>query len=351
MIGARDKLHKIISETTHSTGQATQLRDNVANSLTKQSRLIADRNFKQISNREIQLLLGLYDDLVFDGCCQQTLLESQDCISFRVSNRMTSAGGKTTIQMLQASTTRTPKRRSKNKLTPPRKFEIAISAILLFGTNFENYVVDQSQNGLQTEIDDDDTDAWVVSDSSANGSNELVPKSTTTQEDSRNLPAAKIETESNLILPGPISRGNAFSNSSDNLPNGLVNVAGLHCVDRLQALLLIFEHELVHLIEFLVWHDSSCSADRFRDISYRLFGHRQSSHQLITPREAAAIEKGIQVGDFVSFSHEGQQRMGFVNYIHRRATVLVPHRLGIRYADGNRYAKYYVPLNQLRRLK
>ena len=42
-----------------------------------------------------------------------------------------------------------------------------------------------------------------------------------------------------------------------------VIVGGLLCHDRLEALQRIFEHELLHLAEFLGWGRSSCSAENF----------------------------------------------------------------------------------------
>ena len=39
--------------------------------------------------------------------------------------------------------------------------------------------------------------------------------------------------------------------------------------------------------------------------------------------------------------------MGLVARITRRATVLVPDASGKLYTDGRRYARYYVPLDEL----
>ena len=72
-----------------------------------------------------------------------------------------------------------------------------------------------------------------------------------------------------------------------------ITVSGVSCGDRLEALQRIFEHEMLHLLEMLLWDQSSCSADRFRSIAHRFFGHSQSTHQLITPREIAQTKYGI----------------------------------------------------------
>ena len=80
-----------------------------------------------------------------------------------------------------------------------------------------------------------------------------------------------------------------------------VIVGGLRCHDRLEALQRIFEHELLHLAEFLGWGRSSCSAENFHTLSRRIFAHEGVSHDLVTPREQAAIAFDVRVGDQVSF--------------------------------------------------
>lgn len=123
-------------------------------------------------------------------------------------------------------------------------------------------------------------------------------------------------------------------------------VAGLPCASRLEALQRIFEHELVHLIEFVAWKKSSCRGARFRQIASRLFMHEEFTHQLITRRERAAA-MGVVVGSPVAFTIDGQRLVGRVNRITKRATVLVSDPGGEEYDDGKRYSKYYVPLNVL----
>jgi hypothetical protein len=126
-----------------------------------------------------------------------------------------------------------------------------------------------------------------------------------------------------------------------------VTASGIECHDRLQAMQRVFEHELVHLAEMLVWTDSQCTATRFQSIAGRLFGHRQHTHQLITPRERAWTTLGLKLGDRVRFRVDGNWYEGRLNRITRRATVLVEDPGGARYSDGKRYAKFYVPLAML----
>jgi hypothetical protein len=126
-----------------------------------------------------------------------------------------------------------------------------------------------------------------------------------------------------------------------------ITVSGVSCADRLEALQRIFEHEMLHLVEMLVWDHSSCSADRFRSMSHRLFGHLQSTHQLITPREIAHAKYGVRAGQRVKFMFEGRRYVGVVNRVTKRATVLVPDPTGEAYTDGKRYLKFYIPLPML----
>jgi hypothetical protein len=130
-----------------------------------------------------------------------------------------------------------------------------------------------------------------------------------------------------------------------------IEVAGLPCRDRLDALQRVLEHEIVHLCELVVWERSSCSAPGFREIAGRLFGHTDVVHRLITPAERALTDFGIRPGDRVAFDIDGTRHAGFVNRITKRATVLVEDRAGgVPYSDGKRYRKYYVPLPSLHRL-
>ncbi len=127
-----------------------------------------------------------------------------------------------------------------------------------------------------------------------------------------------------------------------------IRVTGLLCTNRLQAMQRILEHELIHLVEMLVWEDSCCAASRFQSIAGRLFGHTEHKHDLITQQERAARKFNIRVGTRVAFVHEGIRQLGTVNRITRRATVLVADPLGQLYDDGQRYRKFYVPLSHLR---
>jgi hypothetical protein len=129
-----------------------------------------------------------------------------------------------------------------------------------------------------------------------------------------------------------------------------VTVSGLVCHNRMQALQRVMEHEMVHLIEMLLWTHSSCAAPRFQTITSRLFGHTQHTHELITPREKAWTKYQIRPGDQVRFRFDGHHYTGIVNRITKRATILVEDPRGPRYSNGRHYRKFYVPVQMLEKV-
>jgi hypothetical protein len=129
-----------------------------------------------------------------------------------------------------------------------------------------------------------------------------------------------------------------------------VEVTGRMCKDRLEAMQRVTEHEIVHLVEMLIWNDGDCNQPRFQSIASRYFAHTAFRHDLITQRERAARKFDIRVGDTVVFSVEGKRLSGRVNRITRRATVLVPDANGEPFSDGGRYKKFYVPLERLAKI-
>lgn len=143
-----------------------------------------------------------------------------------------------------------------------------------------------------------------------------------------------------------------------------ITVNGLECRDRLDALLRIVEHEMVHL---LFCCDRATEAlglgtgrdgDRkegyhgptFQSAVLRLFGHTHTQHDLITPAEVAHDQRGVCVGRRVRFPFEGGELCGVVNRVQKSVTVLVRdlsgggHRDSVEMSDGNFYRKFYVPI-------
>ncbi len=216
-----------------------------------QSKWLNDVNFTQIHPDDLRHMFVQYDALFFGGRIMKALGSTP--LGFRLSSRMTSAGGTT------LTTT--------NRKTGQRRHVITASTAILFGCF---------------------------------------------QDDHRPLKAC-----------------------------------GIVCRDRLDALQRVMEHEIVHLIEQLAWQESSCAQSRFQSITRRFFGHTEHKHNLITPRERALVKFGIRAGMKVRFRIDGQEHMGVVNRISKRATVLVEDARGVRYSNGKHYAKYYVPVQML----
>ena len=107
-----------------------------------------------------------------------------------------------------------------------------------------------------------------------------------------------------------------------------IRVVGIECADRLEALQRIVEHELLHLLELLVWRSSSCAGERFQRLAHHLFTHTAAHHQLVTQREIAGTRYGVQVGCLVTFDYHGVSYTGRVNQITKRVTVLVENSDG-----------------------
>lgn len=132
------------------------------------------------------------------------------------------------------------------------------------------------------------------------------------------------------------------------LTRGSKKVCGIETTSSLEALMLVFEHELCHVLERLAFGETNCRKERFKTIASSLFGHASSHHELPTHRQIAYENLNLRPGDVVCFSFEGRQLKGMIHQINKRATVMVKDKDG-NYHDrkGNRYQKYYVALNQL----
>lgn len=125
-------------------------------------------------------------------------------------------------------------------------------------------------------------------------------------------------------------------------------VSGIKTKNSLEALQIVFEHEICHVIEFICFNQSSCKGKRFKELSYNLFKHTRNYHRLPTNREIAYESKGLKIGDRVNFIIDGKKTQGIIHNINKRATVMVKNKKG-RYQDvyGTRFTKYYVPLQLL----
>lgn len=135
-----------------------------------------------------------------------------------------------------------------------------------------------------------------------------------------------------------------------NLLEGSRRVCGIEVSNSLQALQLVFEHELCHAIELIKYGGTSCRGDRFKMMALELFGHTMSHHELPTNREIASSKLGLNIGDTVAFDYYGNLLQGLLYKINKRAIVMVRDDNG-SFADkeGKRYSKYYIPLEFLKK--
>ncbi|MCH2201133.1 MAG: hypothetical protein MK102_04130 [Fuerstiella sp.] len=253
MSASKRDLRLMLKRLSVTADERTCINRTIVGRLLQDSPHVQLPNFTTISGTDVRCLFDHYDELYFGSWLRRAL--GVIPLEFRVSPRMTRAGGKTGFWR-------------KDRNSPIERFEIAISSTLLAQT------------------------------------------------------------------------------FSDDQADRTIRVTGLVCRTRLDALMRIMEHELVHLAELLCWDSSSCSQDRFQSIAWRAFGHTDHRHALITPRESAAAV-GIRPGTHVRFDCHGKSMHGFVNRVTKRATVLVHADDGQQYSDGNTYRKYYVPVEML----
>lgn len=131
-----------------------------------------------------------------------------------------------------------------------------------------------------------------------------------------------------------------------------VVVSGIVCQDRIEATMRVLEHEIIHLLEFVLYDSSSCLKPQFKRLSLNIFGHKGVTHQLVTQTERARKKYNLKVGDQVSFEYDGKTHQGIIHRITKRATVMVRDRDG-DYCDSQkrRYSKYYIPLDFLKHRK
>lgn len=130
------------------------------------------------------------------------------------------------------------------------------------------------------------------------------------------------------------------------LRNGPFELNGLTAATPQEAFLLVFEHELCHAVETMLYGKTAHSP-RFLSLANGLFGHTGTRHKLPT-RQQEAAQKGLVVGSSIRFLCKGIELCGIVTYIGKTATVMVPSDAGA-YHDrfGRKYTKYRVPLSKV----
>ena len=131
------------------------------------------------------------------------------------------------------------------------------------------------------------------------------------------------------------------------LTDGPFDLNGLCVSTPQEAFLVVFEHELCHAVEAVLFGKTGHS-QRFMAIANGIFGHTKTRHSLPTRRQEAA-QNGLTLGRQVCFIHRGHTLCGVISYIGKTATVMVPSSDGdYRDRHGRRYTKYRVPIEQLK---
>ena len=253
----RAKLQSQVVDGLPNPAAQSELRQHVRQTTLDASRHIRRGDFTAFSAEDLQQLFSVYDALYFRKLCGQLIRQNGSRLSFRVSSRMTTSGGKTTV------VSRSP---HWQPAQGANDFEIAVSSTLLFQSNF---------HGEQP-----------------------------------------------------------------------VFVVGLPCSDRLDALLRIFEHEIVHLIEFLVWGDSSCSPPPLpKHCSFQSLGTAKvtinSPHRLNQPTVNGVFAWVILLDSTSGLSTRWDSSIKLRSG--RRSWY--PDRHGTDFDDGKKYSKYYVPID------
>ena len=125
------------------------------------------------------------------------------------------------------------------------------------------------------------------------------------------------------------------------LTEGPFLLNGLSVQTPQEVFLVVFEHELCHAVETVIYGKTGHS-QRFLSLANGLFGHTQTRHCLPTRKQEAA-QSGLIIGTKASFLYQNQELTGVITYIGKTATVMVPDING-EYRDrrGNRYAKFRV---------
>ncbi|MEG2288495.1 MAG: hypothetical protein RSA29_06110 [Clostridium sp.] len=121
-------------------------------------------------------------------------------------------------------------------------------------------------------------------------------------------------------------------------------ICGIEGKDVIDALMLILEHEICHVLEFSIYGNSNCRGDIFKIIAYDIFKHKSSYHEILKDSSKIISENYFKKGQIVNFIYKNKKYEGVIKNINKRATVMVKN--GEDIYESN-YTKWYVPLNLL----
>lgn len=109
-----------VSLRTFAPGQRDQMRRQIHEQMLITSRCIDGPNFRKVGPEDVSRMIRMYDDLFFDG--KIVSAAAAEGISFQLSSRMTSVGGKLVTQYPEGN------------YDGRRNFELVLSSTLLFQT-------------------------------------------------------------------------------------------------------------------------------------------------------------------------------------------------------------------------
>ncbi|GAB5354137.1 hypothetical protein AAMO2058_000094000 [Amorphochlora amoebiformis] len=138
-----------------------------------------------------------------------------------------------------------------------------------------------------------------------------------------------------------------------------VVVNGCKVKNRVEALLRLVEHEMLHLLFVCksmprACHKQSHHGALFQRAARGIFGHKDFRHDLVTPKEEAG-RSGVYTGSTVRFEFRGETLTGKVNRVTKNATILVPtsdnHPDARLFSDQRFYRKFHVPVSWCKVIK
>src|SRR5712691_1447121 len=122
--GMSPELRRLVETTLILTPELEDRSQVIFETVLNSSPYIDQPNFTALCDEDLSQLFAQYDQRFFGGACQRTLHAMGSPLDFRVSPRMTRAGGKTTRMVPRVA----------RGLSPVPRFEIAVSSTLLFQT-------------------------------------------------------------------------------------------------------------------------------------------------------------------------------------------------------------------------
>jgi len=144
---------------------------------------------------------------------------------------------------------------------------------------------------------------------------------------------SKRKSEAKISVSLPLIFGTYFCNPKSFLVNGIT------CKNPTEALMRVLEHEITHLVEFIMYGISNCNKPQFLKIAYDLFGHTKNKHELGQITNHDKLDIRFKKGDMVTFPFQGKNITGKIINIRKNITVEV--------SNPYQTKKFYVPISMI----